>query len=47
MEIWESDGRVERNIEGPKEYRNSTGKPTESSNLDSWGFTETKSPTTE
>ena len=34
MELREAYGRVKRRIEGPKEYRDSTGRPTESTNLD-------------
>jgi hypothetical protein len=37
-----SYGRGEGMIEGPEEDRNSTGKPTESSNLDTWGFSVTQ-----
>lgn len=37
MELREAYGRVKRRIEGPKEYRDSTGRPTESTNLDPWG----------
>ena len=33
MELREAYGRVKRRIEGPKEYRDSTGRPTESTNL--------------
>jgi hypothetical protein len=39
--------RVGEKIVGPGGDRNSTGRPTESTNLDSWGLTETKLPTKE
>ena len=42
MELRESCGRVGRRIEGPKEDRDSTGRPTESTNLDPWGLPETE-----
>ena len=47
MELREAYGRVKRRIEGPKEYRDSTGRPTESTNLDPWGLLETEPPTKE
>lgn len=44
MEYRKSSGRVGGMIEGPKEGRHSTKRPTESTNLDTWGFPETESP---
>jgi hypothetical protein len=44
---WGPYGRVGRMIEGPEEDRNPTGRPTLSSNLDPWGFSETEPPTKE
>jgi hypothetical protein len=41
----ESYETVGRRIEGPK--KNSTGRPTESANLNPWGFPEPESPTKE
>ena len=41
MELREAYGRVKRRIEGPKEYRDSTGRPTESTNLYLQGLPET------
>jgi hypothetical protein len=41
MELRESYGRAE----GTKGDRNSTGRPKESTNLDSWGLLETGPPT--
>ena len=43
-EVGDSYGGVEGRIAGPNGERNSTGRPTESSNLDSWEFSETESP---
>jgi hypothetical protein len=37
MELEDSDGRTGGSIMGPKEDRKSTGKPTESTNMDPWG----------
>ena len=37
MEVRDSYGRVGGRIEGPEGDRNSTGRPTESTNLDPWG----------
>jgi hypothetical protein len=37
MEITESYGRVGRKSQVPEEERDSTGKPTASTKLDSWG----------
>jgi hypothetical protein len=37
MELRESYGRIGRSIEGPEEERDSTGRPTESTNLDPGG----------
>jgi hypothetical protein len=37
MKLKESYGRVGRKIKGPEEDRDSTGRPTESTNLDPWG----------
>lgn len=34
-------------LEGPKEARDSTGGPTESTNMDPWRLPETKPPTKE
>jgi hypothetical protein len=47
MELRESYGRVGRNIEGPEEDTDSTRRPTESTNLESWGLPETESLTKE
>ena len=47
MELREAYGRVKRRIEGPKEYRDSTGRPTESTNLYLQGLPETEPPTKE
>jgi hypothetical protein len=38
---------LEVRIEGPKEDSDSTGRPTESTNLDPWGLSETELPTKE
>jgi hypothetical protein len=38
MELRESYGRVGRRIEGSEEDRDSTGRPTESINMDPWGL---------
>jgi hypothetical protein len=40
LELWKSYGKVVGRIEGPKEDRDSTARPTESTNLDSWGLPE-------
>lgn len=37
--------RVGGRIEGPEEVRDSIGRPTELTNLDSWRLPETESPT--
>jgi hypothetical protein len=34
-------------IEGPEQDRNSTGRPTESTNMDPWGISEAEPPTKE
>ena len=47
MELGEPYGRAVGRIEGPEENKDSTGKPTESTNLDPWGLPETESPTKE
>jgi hypothetical protein len=47
MELKESYGRVGRKIEEPKEDRDSTGRATESTNLDPWALPETETPTKE
>jgi hypothetical protein len=44
---WHSYGRVWKRIEGPEGDRNSTGKPTESTNLDTWELSETEPQTKE
>ena len=36
MELGDSYGKVGKRIVGPEGDRNSTGRPTESTNLDSW-----------
>ena len=43
----ESNRRVGRMIEGLEEDRDSTGRPTQSTNLNPWGLPETGSPTKE
>ena len=43
MELRESYGRVGRRTEGPKGDRDSTGRPTVSTNLDPWGLPDTES----
>ena len=45
MKLEDSYGRVGGRIEGPKGDRNSTGKSTESTNLDLWGPSEPEAPT--
>ena len=47
MELLESCGRVGGRIEEPEEDRDSTGRPTESTNLDLWGLPETEPLTKE
>jgi hypothetical protein len=47
MELTKSYGRVGRMIEGPEEDSDSTGRPTESTILDSLELPETESPTEE
>jgi hypothetical protein len=37
MELGDSYGRVGERFGGPERDRNSTGRPTESTNLDLWG----------
>ena len=44
MEVGDSYGRVGERTQGPKGDRNSTGRATESTNLDSWGLPETEPP---
>lgn len=44
MELWESCGRLGGTLKGTDEERDSTGRPTESTNLDSEGLPETESP---
>jgi hypothetical protein len=44
IELWESYVKVERRIEGPEEDRDSTGRPTESTNGHLWGLPETHQP---
>jgi hypothetical protein len=44
MELGEFYGRLRR-TEGPEEVRDFTGRPTESTNLDTWGLPETEPPT--
>jgi hypothetical protein len=44
MEHRNSYGRVARRIGGPEGDRHSTGIPTESPNLDTWGLLETAPP---
>jgi len=38
MEFWESYGRIGGRIVGPRGERNSTRRPSESTNLVPWGF---------
>jgi hypothetical protein len=38
MELGDFYGRDEGRIEGPEGNKNSTGRPTESTNLDLWGL---------
>ena len=47
MNIGDSYGRVSGRVEGPEDDRNSTAKPIESNNLDSWQLSETEPPTKE
>lgn len=47
MEVRESCGRVEGRVEGPRGDRDSTKRPTESTNLDLWGLPKTEPPTKE
>jgi hypothetical protein len=44
MELGESYRKLERRIEGLEEDRDSTGRPTVSTNLEKWGLPETESP---
>ena len=46
MELGDSYGRIGRRTAGPEGDKNSTGKPTESTNLDP-GLSETEAPTKE
>jgi hypothetical protein len=46
-EVRDSFGRVERRIEVLEGDKNSIGRPTESTNLDPWGLSETEPPTKE
>jgi hypothetical protein len=45
MDLGRSYGRVGRKVEVSKEEEDSTGRPTESTNLDPWGLQETESTT--
>jgi hypothetical protein len=45
MKLGESHRKVGRKLEGPEEDRDSTGRPTESTNLKPWWLPETESPT--
>jgi hypothetical protein len=47
MELGDSYGRIGRRVAGPKGDRNSTGRPTESTNLDPWGLSESEPPNKE
>jgi hypothetical protein len=47
MELGESSGRAGRKTEGSKEGRDSTGRSTESTDLDYRGLPETESPAKE
>jgi hypothetical protein len=47
MDIQEAYGRDGGRIEGLKKDRHSTGRPTESTNLDPWRLPETEPPTKE
>jgi hypothetical protein len=47
MEVWDPYGRVGGRIEGSKGDRNPTERPTVSTNLDPWKFSETEPPTKE
>ena len=46
-EDWDPYGRIRERIEGPQGNGNPTGKPTVTTNLDSWEFPETEPPTKE
>jgi hypothetical protein len=46
MKLGDSYGRIRGRIVGPEGDRNSTGRPTESTNLDHWG-SESEPPTKE
>ena len=46
-ELEESCGREGKRIEGTREVKDTTGKPTESTNLDPWELPETEPPTKE
>lgn len=45
MKLRESYRRFGRKIEGLEENSDSTGQPTESTNMDAWGLPQTESPT--
>jgi hypothetical protein len=45
--VGESYGRVEGRVGSPGGYRNPTGRPIESNNLDPWGLLKTEPPTKE
>jgi hypothetical protein len=47
MELGDSYGRIGGRIVGPEGDRNSTGRPTESTNLDTLGFSEYEPPNKE
>jgi hypothetical protein len=47
MKLWESYRRFGRRTERSEEDRDSTERPTESTNLDPWGLPETEPPTKE
>jgi hypothetical protein len=47
MELGHSYGRIRGRISGPKGDRNSTGRPTESTNLDLWQISQSESPAEE
>ena len=47
MQLRDFYGRFRERIDSPEGDRNSTGRPTESTNLDPWGLSETEPPTKE
>ena len=47
IEVRDLYGRVRGRIEGTEGYGNPKGRPTVSTNLDSWGFSVTELPTKE